>query len=209
MAPSDRPTDPLPEHLLDGLPDDVLIACVVAMRRRGRPDAAAAALGVLVFGHWAGVRRRVAARVPAADVEDVTGDIITSALRSAFDGSSEGEFAVWLGTIVKRRIADFYRARARRPVTDSLDAVAGTGREPTTHGEIDLGGYLAVQALILELLQARSPAHRRVIEIMVFEDRPAADAVAEVDGMRAPNAYQIVTRFRAELARRLTERDAG
>lgn len=199
--------EPLPEHVLDGLTDEELIAYIAAMRSRGNAEAAATGLGVLVFGHWENVRRRVALRVPAVEVEDLTGEIITSAVRSAFDGTSEGEFIVWLGTIVKRRIADFYRLRERRLDTDSLDAIAEGGREPATDGEIDLGGYLEVQAVIVELLEARSEAHRRVIEIMVFDDLPASAAVAEVDGMTAANAYQVVTRFRAELRRRLAERD--
>lgn len=124
--------EPLPEHVLDGLTDEELIAYIAAMRSRGNAEAAATGLGVLVFGHWENVRRRVALRVPSVEVEDLTGEIIPSAVRSAFDGTSEGEFIVWLGTIVKRRIADFYRLRERRLDTDSLDAIAeGASRRRT------------------------------------------------------------------------------
>ncbi len=201
--------DPLPEHELDRLSDEALIAYVAAMRARGHREAAATGLAVLVYGHWDNVRRRVALRVRAADVEDVTGEVMTSAIRSAFDGTSEGEFVVWLGTIVKRRIADFHRKRERTIAADSLDAITEAGREPADDGAIDRSGYLEVQALIVELLQARSPEHRRVIELMVFEDLPASAATAAVPGLSEPNAYKIVSRFRKDLRAALSERDTG
>lgn len=200
---------PPPELDLNGLADEELIARVAAMRAAGRAEEAAAALAVLVYGYWDNVVRRVALRVPAPDVEDVTSEIITSALRSAFDGTSQGEFVVWIGTIVKRRVADFYRSRERRIEADSLDRIAEAGREPTTDGEVDRAGYLEVQGIIVELLGARSDAHRRVIEIMVFDDRPAAAAVAAVEAMTDANAYQIVKRFRTELRGRLDARDTA
>jgi DNA-directed RNA polymerase specialized sigma24 family protein len=201
--------DPLEEHELDRLTDEALIAYVSAMRARGHRDAAAAGLAVLVYGHWDNVRRRVALRVREADVDDVTGEVMTSAIRSAFDGTSEGEFVVWLGTIVKRRIADFHRKRERTIATDSLDAITEAGHEPAHDGEIDRSGYLEVQALIVALLGERSPDHRKVIELMVFEDLPAGAATAAVPGVSEPNAYKIVSRFRADLRARLAERDTG
>jgi DNA-directed RNA polymerase specialized sigma24 family protein len=199
--------DPLPEHELDRLSDEALIAYVAAMRDRGHREAAATGLAVLVYGHWVNVRRRVARRVHEADVDDVTGEVMTSAIRSAFDGTSEGEFVVWLGTIVKRRIADFHRKRERRLATDSLQVIAESGHEPATDGEIDRSGYLEVQALIVELLDERSAEHRCVIELMVFEDLPASAALEAVEGLSEANAYKIVSRFRADLRRRLAERD--
>lgn len=199
--------DPLSEHELQRLSDEQLIAYVVAMRDRGHRDAAATGLGHLVYGHWQNVRRRVVMTVPAADVDDVTGEIITSAIRSAFDGSSQGEFVVWLGTITKRRIADFFRRRERQLEATSLEAAAESGVEPASVGEIDRSGYLEVQAVIEALLEERSPDHRRAIEIMVFEDRPAAAASAAIAGLSEPNAYQVVSRFRRDLRRRLAERD--
>ncbi|WP_354699021.1 hypothetical protein DSM112329_04722 [Paraconexibacter sp. AEG42_29] len=198
---------PLPDHELQSLSDDQLIAYVSAMRTRGHREAAATGLAHLVFGHWENVRRRVVLRIPAQDVEDVTGEIITSAVRSAFDGTSKGEFVVWMNTITKRRIADFFRDRERTLDTDSLDAVTAAGREPASDGEVDRAGYLEVQAIIEELLAERSPDHRRIIEIMVFDDQTADVAVTEVPAVTTENAYQIVSRFRRDLRRRLAARD--
>ena len=47
---------------------------------------------MLVFGHWHNVSRRVALKVPPSAVEDVTADVLVSAIQSAFDGVSAGEF---------------------------------------------------------------------------------------------------------------------
>lgn len=58
--------EPLPGHVLDGLTDEELIAYIAGMRSRGNAEAAATGLGVLVFGHWENVRRRVALRVRRA-----------------------------------------------------------------------------------------------------------------------------------------------
>ena len=106
---------PLGEAELTRLDDDALIGYVRSARAAGHPSARDA-LAVLVFGHWHNVARRVALKVPAASVEDVTSDVLVSAIQSAFDGVSEGEFAVWLRTITARRIADFHRRPVARTV---------------------------------------------------------------------------------------------
>jgi DNA-directed RNA polymerase specialized sigma24 family protein len=43
----------------------------------------------------------------------------------------------------------------------------------------------------------------RVVQLLVFEDRPAQEAVDEIAGMTVDNAHQIVTRFRRALRREL------
>lgn len=200
---------PLSAHDLPPLSDEQLIAYVAAMRARGERDAAALGLAHLVYGHWENVRRRVSLRVPAADVDDVAGEVITSAVTSAFDGTSEGEFVVWMGRIAQRRIADYHRAKARRISAESLDAVTEAGYEPSADGGVDRTGYLEVQTIIQELLGERSPEHRRVVEVMVFDDLPASSAQAAVPGLSEANAYKIVSRFRRDLRVRLAERDTG
>jgi hypothetical protein len=77
----------LGEAELGRLDDDALIAYVRDARRQ-RHGSARVALAVLVYGHWHNVARRVALKVPAAAVEDVTADVLVSALGAAFDGSS-------------------------------------------------------------------------------------------------------------------------
>lgn len=199
--------DPLPTHDLDRLSDEQLIAYIRAMRDGGELPAAAAGLAVLVYGHWTNVRRRVGLKIPAADVEDVSSEVVTSAIASAFDGTSEGEFIVWLGTIVRRRIADYHRSAERRIKSSSLDALTASGGELQTDGDLDRDGYLAVQESIVDLLEQRNEDHHKVIEIMVFEDAPASQAIAAVPGLSEANAYKIVSRFRSDLREALAARD--
>ena len=151
---------------------------------------------------------RVSVKLPAYAVEDVTGDVIADAIRSSFAGESIGEFRSWLQTILKRRVVDFYRAREREVDQTPLvrDDAEGSGAEPAA---ADGAGYVEVQMILEDLLGELRDDHRRVVEIVVFEDRSAADACTEVPGMTPDNAYQIVRRFRKELRRRLDEGDNG
>ena len=142
----------LGEADLGRLEDDALIAYVRSARRHGHASSRVA-LAVLVYGHWHNVARRVALKVPAAMVEDVTSDVLVSALQSAFDGSSQGEFHVWLQTITARRIADFHRRP--RAATVGLDEVSVEAPEQ--------GVVVVADAVerVLERLQRRAPAGRR------------------------------------------------
>jgi DNA-directed RNA polymerase specialized sigma24 family protein len=195
---------PLTELELAALSDDDVIAYLRAARAAGQNEAARLALRVLVFGYWNIVASRVSMKLPAHAVEDVTGDVIADAIRSSFAGESVGEFRSWLQTILKRRVADFYRAREREPETTPLERDAAA--EPAV---TDQSGYVEVQVILQALLDEMRDDHRRVVEIMVFEDRSADDACAAVPDMTPANAYQVVRRFRTELRRRLEDDDNG
>ena len=62
--------------------------------------------------------------------------------------------------------------------------------------------------MIEDLLAEMRPDHRRVTELVVFEDRPASAVAGEVEGMSTDNVYQVVSRFRRRL-RELLEVDTG
>jgi DNA-directed RNA polymerase specialized sigma24 family protein len=177
----------LGEAGLTRLDDDALIGYVRAARGVGHPSARDA-LAVLVFGHWHNVARRVALKVPAASVEDVTSDVLVSAIQSAFDGVSEGEFAVWLRTITARRIADFHR----RPVARTV---------PLEDVELEApeAGLVVLSDAVERVLGRLSDPHRQVVELVVFEGRGAG----EVDGFSAANVHQIASRFRRALREEL------
>jgi RNA polymerase sigma-70 factor (ECF subfamily) len=177
---------PLAEPELVRLDDDALIAYVRSARAQGHPSARLA-LAVLVYGHWHNVARRVALKVPSEAVEDVTSEVLVSALQSAFDGSSAGEFHVWLRTITARRIADFHR-RAR-PVEGLDEQVAAVPDD----GAVDLTDAVS------RVLGRLSSEHRRVVELVVFEGL----AASEVDGVSATNVHQITSRFRRALREEL------
>ena len=84
-----------PDHDLDRLSDDALIAYLRAAIDAGDADGGATALAILVYGHWENVKRRVGMKVPPADVEDVASEVISSAIGAAFEGVSVGEFHNW------------------------------------------------------------------------------------------------------------------
>lgn len=192
----------LPDHELDQLDDDALIAYVRAARDAGERDHADLGLRVLTFGHWDNVVRRVRMKVPAADVEDVAGEVIVSAIRSAFDGESVGGFREWLKTITNRRIADYHRSRERDPAMVPLHAAGEDeqGIDPPAPSE---DGYVEVQDAIDRVLARLSDGHREVVELSVSEGLPAAEVVARVEGMSAANVHQILSRFRRALRREL------
>ena len=186
---------PLDDAALERLGDEQLIAYMRLAREAGHPSAGDA-LAILVFGHWANVERRVRLKLPEAHVEDVTGDIIADAIASAFDGTSAGEFVSWLGTITKRAIADFYRRGPGRTRTVPLGGDDDAYAEPAAPSE---QGTVEVRDAIERVLARMREDHRRVVDIIVFEDRPAAEAVRAVPGMTEANAHQVVSRFRQAL----------
>ena len=110
-----------PDHQVDRLNDEATVAYARGAREAGDHAASAHAIAVLVYGHWPNIERRVRMKVPREHVEDVTAEIVTSAIQSAFDGTSVGEFGAWLATITKRRIADHHRrAEVARQTIDDL-----------------------------------------------------------------------------------------
>jgi RNA polymerase sigma factor (sigma-70 family) len=197
----------LPETQLDALSDDALIAYVLAARDAGDAATARTALRVLVWGHYRSVEYKVALRVPREDVDDVACDAIASALTAAFDGTSAGEFRSWLATIVKRRIADYHRKVQRTLDQVVLDPTGGEAGEGAVPWEADESGYVEVQVILQDLLDALDPAHREAIRLYVFEDRPAGEVAARMDGMTEANVHQIASRFRRDLLRRLEAGD--
>lgn len=188
---------PLREHDLIALDDDALIAHVRAARAAGDLAQARAALGVLVYGHWSRVQRRVKIRVPKEHVEDVTGEVIQAAVQSAFDGDSPQEFLSWLNTITDRRIADFHRRNQRTPATVAVSDGHGDGGapEPATPSHAAL---VETNDVIERALEAMNPVHARVAEAHVILGAPAREVAADT-GVSPDNVAQIAARFRRRL----------
>lgn len=211
MAQSFRP---LNDAELDRLDSDALIAHIRAAQDDGRPQEGERALAILVFRHYEDVRRRVSIKVPSADVEDVAMEAVTSATRSAFDGTAIGQFVLWLNRIVRRRIADYHRRAQSRPDETALPDEHAEAEE--IWGEAatspDDTGAVDVQSVIDQVLDGLSPVHRRVVDRFAFEDLPAretADRVNEELGdeldppMSVDNVNQIVSRFRKAVRAKL------
>lgn len=206
---------PLNETELDRLDSDALIAHIREASDLGRPEHARRALGVLVFRHYDDVRRRVSIRIPPADIEDVAMNAVTSAIKSAFDGTAVGQFVNWLNRIVDRRIADYHRKPRvdEQPLPEEhseaehIWGVAGTIEAET--------GSIEVQQLI-EQAMPENPIHCEVIDRYVFQDAAAQDTAESINDtfeneldrpMTADNVHKIASRFRETLRRLLDERD--
>ena len=194
--------------------DDELIARVRTTRDAGEFAAAKLALSVLIFGHMANVERRVKLKVPAHAVELVAANAMISAITSAFNGRSVGEFHSWLHTIVDRRIADYHR-RGHLEQVPLPDEHVG---DETVWGQLpgvdDETGVVEVASLVEELLGELSLVHREVVELAVFDQRSATDVCDEVatrypdERVSADNVYKIAQRFRDGLRDRLEGEDA-
>ncbi len=195
-----------PDHELDRLDDEAIVAYARAARDAGDHAAGERAIAILVYGHWPNIERRVRMKIPQEHVDEVTAETLTSAIQSAFNGTSVGEFRAWLATITKRRIADYHRRAEKRPATVPLlpDPDEPGVPHPAAASE---EGIVETQDAVERVLAALSQAHRRVVEVVLFEGRTASQAAHQVPGMREDNVHQIVSRFRRALRRALQDGD--
>jgi DNA-directed RNA polymerase specialized sigma24 family protein len=201
---------PLPDHELDRRDDDRLIEYLRHARAKGDLGEVDRVVARLAYGYLATIRRRVSLRIPDERVEEVAWDVLESALKSVFDGSSQGEFRALMGTIIQRRVADFWKKHGGDP---KLVPLVGEhereddvwGEEPAVEGPEP--GYVDVRdAIERALAEIEREDHRRVIEEAIFNDRPSAEVAAEIDGMTPANVDQIKSRFRRRV-RELLEGD--
>jgi RNA polymerase sigma factor (sigma-70 family) len=202
----------LPEHRLQTLSDDDLIAYLRAARAAGRHDAMKPAIGVLAFGYWDTLVNRARLKLPESEVEQVAGEVLESAIASAFDGRSVGEFRSWLHTILSRRIADYWQKRERTVKTEKLvsehqGADEVWGDEPSVGFE---GEALHAQECVRNALDELPEAHREVVRLYVFGPDSAAAVVERVgDGMTEANVHQISSRYQRRVKELLGEGDTS
>jgi RNA polymerase sigma factor (sigma-70 family) len=199
----------LPDSQLATLSDDQLIEYMRRARDAGRHDAMKPAIGVLVYGYWASLVNRARLKLPAADAEEVASEAAASALASAFDGKSIGEFRAWLHTILGRRIADYFEARKRRPRTTPLPSEHEGeddvwGAEPAA--EFEGEALFAHDCLTRAYEEIDEPRHRRVIDLYVLGPHAAAETARLIGaGMTEPNVHQIASRFQRRFKTLLEE----
>jgi RNA polymerase sigma factor (sigma-70 family) len=190
----------LPERQLGDLSDDQLVDYLRRARGAGRHDAMKPAVAVLVYGYWDNLVNRARLKLPGdADAQDVAAEAIASAIASAFDGKSVGEFRSWLHTILSRRIADWWEAKEQkldktRLPSEHLGDEEVWGREPAAQFE---GEALFARDCVRQALdELEDPRHRRVIDLYVLAPHSATETAARVgDGMTEANVHQISSRF--------------
>jgi DNA-directed RNA polymerase specialized sigma24 family protein len=200
----------MPEHELCALPDDELIAYLVAARKAGRLDQARRALGCFAFRRIDDLIRRALSKVESrADAEELAMQTIEDVLESAFEGISPGEAVNLMKTILARRIADFYRERERRPPPGALpeDQRDEERRRPDAAVSGDDKGVVEVQDAIDREYEKLQPHHRLVVDLRVFQGSPSKETAAMVNEefpnldtpMTDQNVDQIASRFRRVL----------
>ena len=189
----------LPPHRLEGLSDERLVEYLRAAREAGRHDAMRPAVAVLVHGYWDILVHRARLKLRTdADAEEVAAEAVASAIASAFDGRSVGEFRSWLHTILSRRIADWWEAREQRLQKTALpsehlgdDEV--WGREPSVGFE---GDALHARESVRQALNELQDEHREVVRLYVLGPHAAAEAASLAGpGMTEANVHQIASRF--------------
>jgi RNA polymerase sigma factor (sigma-70 family) len=200
----------LPEHALSGLADDALIDYLRAARKAERHDAMKAAVAVLVFGYHDTLMNRARLKLPEPDVADVVSETLASAIASAFDGSSVGEFKSWLHTILSRRIADYWQKRERtlqtRPLPQPGDEEFA-GHEPAVEFE---GDALHAQECVRHALEELPEAHLEVVQLYLFGPHSAVETAELVgNGMTEANVHQISSRFQKRVRDLLDEGDTS
>ena len=165
------------------------------------------ALGILIFGYLDTVKRRVALKVPERDVDEVANDAMVSALKSAFDGTSVGEFRAWLHRITSRRIADYHRAKEGKPELGPLLTGEEEDARPADVPSVEFEGVrVDVEQAIESAYATRGEPHQRIIDLYVFEDRPASEVAAELDTSE-DNVHQVASRFRKDVRAKLDDGD--
>ena len=199
----------LPEQQLRALGDEQLIGYLREARAAGRHEAMKPAVAVLVYGYHSILLNRARLKLPDDDVEDVVAETLFSAIASAFDGGSVGEFKSWLHTILSRRIADYHDARSRRPKTTALpsehehdDEVWGQEPEVPFEGE----ALFARDCIRRALAELEDDRHRSVIDLYVLGPNSAGKAAELVGGgMTEANVHQIASRFQRRVRELLEE----
>jgi DNA-directed RNA polymerase specialized sigma24 family protein len=188
----------LREHELQLLSDEQLLDYIQEARAAGIGEAVELAVAILVHGYLPNIERRVARKVPAEHVEQVADDVVESTLRSAFDGTSKGEFAKWVGTITSRRIADYCREKERKPETISLSSdYEGTAWDEALAVEFE-GVAVDIERATQIAYGELNPGHQVVVDLVVFAAHSPAETAA-LTGDSANNVSQIGSRFRVRL----------
>jgi RNA polymerase sigma factor (sigma-70 family) len=202
----------LPDHQLQTLSDEQLIDYTRSARAAGRHAAMKPAIAVLAFGYWDSLVGRARLKLPEGDAEQVAGEALESAIASAFDGSSVGEFRSWLHTILSRRIADYWQRRERSVPTQRLVSEHGDteevwGEEPATGFE---GDALFARDCLRTALEELPAPHLRVVRLYLLGPHGAAEAARLAgDGMTEANVHQIASRFRRRVEALLAEGGEG
>jgi len=170
------------------------IATRVAAAARGDAAAWKELYGDLLPGVW----RYVASRIPRrTDVEDVVQEAFLAIVRALPGYREEGRFFGFAFTIVRQRVAEWFRARGRAPESVPADLVELISREELPP---EAFARRETRALLRRALLTLSPTHREALTLKYAEGLRFADladtlrlseAAAKSLVIRAKNALRI------------------
>jgi len=159
-----------------------------------------------LLADWAG-----RAGVQANDTDDLIQEVLLAVVKqvSDFDRRAEGAFRGWLRTVLARRITDYLRRRAVRPVATGdpdfarrLDELASPASELSRLWDREHDSHVARQAIrIVE--PDFAPETWQAFRRQVIDGVPAADAAREA-GISLNSALlaksRVLKRLRQEVA---------
>ena len=161
----------------------------------------AGVLRVIAPVAWADVRTRlrpfVAARIDAADVDDVLQDVLVRMHRGLGGLADADRFDAWLYQIARSAIADAGRARARHPLPRTADA--GPVEAPADDGIDEVADPARLLAACMAPFVARLPSPYREAVTLVELEGLTARAAAELAGISTSGMKSRVQRGRALL----------
>jgi RNA polymerase sigma factor (sigma-70 family) len=151
------------------------------------------------------------AGVPPSDTDDLIQEVLLAVVKQVgdFDRGAEGAFRGWLRTVLARRITDYLRRRAVRPVATGdpdfarrLDELASPASDLSRLWDREHDAHVARQALrIVE--PDFAPATWQAFRRQVIDGLPAAEAAREA-GITLNSALlaksRVLKRLRQEVA---------
>ena len=199
---------PLSDSQLQRLSDEDLAAYAASAFAAHADVVAGRAIAMLAWGHEPWIERQVSKKIPTEHVRAVVDAVVESAGIAAlegnarFRGSTRGEYRAWLTTIVKRRVADFWRSPARSITSVRLAEELGGDEDLRAAQLVQCDGNDAVLArLEVEDALARLRSdHAEVMRLVELDGYGAAEASRRVPGMTPSNVYKIRERFRRDFA---------
>jgi RNA polymerase sigma-70 factor, ECF subfamily len=127
------------------------------------------------------VYNRVRYVIPTSDVEDVTQEIFITLLKSLGSFKGQAQFTTWLRTLTNRRVADYYRQRARTATTVDADL---SDMSPVVNRELGVESETAAseEEMVLRQAMRALPDHYREILLLRFAEDMKFQDIARLQG---------------------------
>lgn len=153
------------------------------------------------------VYNRVRYRIPAADVEDVTQEVFITLVKALRSFRGAAKFSTWLRTLTNRRIADYYRKRARAEVHLDVGLSEADARLSPDLSVAPDTATVDDRVLLQKALRALPEHYREVLLLRFAEGLPFGE-IAEQRGQTLEATKSLYRRAIAALRDQVGERYA-